>query len=112
MGPVRRQVDRSRFDEEKPKIAGSIESDKPEGAEQDWDSIEGAAPDTGIMPGDGDEGEGIESAVRSGTEADGDLPEEDDDNPDQESDEVLPDDEEEQAIRRDMGGSGIRYKPE
>jgi hypothetical protein len=114
MGPLRRPVDRSRFDEDKPDkdIARGMESDAPEDAEQDWESIEGAAPDTAIRQGDGDEGEGIESAVGPGREIEGDLPEEDDDNPDQESDEALPDDEEEHAIRRDMGGSGIRYEPD
>jgi hypothetical protein len=45
-------------------------------------------------------------------EASGDLPEENDDNPDQVSDEALPDDEEEKAMRHDLGGAGIRYEPE
>lgn len=112
MAPVRKQVDRSRFDEAKPDIAQGIESDEPEIAEQNWESIEGAAPDAEIRQGDGDQGEGIGSTVRSGIEADGDLPEEEDDNPDQESDEALPDDDEEHAIRGDMSGVGIRYRPE
>ena len=66
----------------------------PEMTDQDWESLEGAAPDDDM------------------TEGDGDVPEEDDDNPDQDSDEALPDDEEEQALRRDMSGIGTRYEPE
>ncbi len=113
MGPLRKPVDRSRFDEtEDVDMSAGIEADEPEAAEQDWESIEGAAPDAKIRRGDGDEGDGIESAVRSGVEAEGELPEEEDDNPDQESDEALPDDEEEHAIRRDMAGRGVRYEPE
>jgi hypothetical protein len=113
MGPLRKQVDRGRFAEtETVDVPGGVEADAPDRTEQDWDSIEGAAPDTAIRSGDGDEGDGIEDAVRSGVEASGDLSEEDDDNPDQESDEALPDDEEEHAIRRDMAGQGIRYKPD
>src|SRR5690606_35595743 len=91
-------VDRSRFNESRPDIADAIEDDKPHLKEPDWDSIEGAAPATEIVPGDGDTGEGIDKEVQPGVNADGDHPEEDDDNPDQESDEALPGDEEEQAI--------------
>lgn len=105
-------VDRSRFNESRPDIADAIEDDKPHLKEPDWDSIEGAAPDTEIVPGDGDTGEGIDKEVQPGVNADGDHPEEDDDNPDQESDEALPGDEEEQAIRHKLGGSGIRYEPD
>jgi hypothetical protein len=113
MGPLRKPVDRSRFDEtEKIDIPGAIESEAPEPAGPDWESMEGAVPDTEIRPGDGDAGEGIESAVRSGFEESGELPGEEDDNPDQESDEALPDEAEEHAIRRDMAGRGIRYEPE
>lgn len=38
--------------------------------------------------------------MRYGTEKDGDLPDEDDDNANQDSDDALPDDEEEAAIKR------------
>ena len=117
MGPLRKPVDRDRFDRDQPRgdrpdIEAGIEGDAPEMTDQDWESLEGAAPDDKMTEGNGDAGDGIESAVRSGVEVDGDLPEEDDDNPDQDSDEALPDDEEEQAMRHDMGGSGIRYEPE
>lgn len=117
MGPLRKPVDRDRFDRDQPRgdrpdIEAGIEGDAPEMTDQDWESLEGAAPDDKMTEGDGDAGDGIESAVRSGIEVDGDLPEEDDDNPDQDSDEALPDDEEEQALRRDMSGIGTRYEPE
>src|SRR5690606_39045738 len=56
-------VDRSRFNESRPDIADAIEDDKPHLREPDWDSIEGAAPDTEIVPGDGDTGEGIDKEV-------------------------------------------------
>jgi len=112
MQPLKKSVDRNRSEDREETIAEGVADDAPQEAEQDWDSMEGARPATTILQGDGDEGEGIESAVSSGIEADGSLPEEDDDNPDQESDEALPDDDERRAIRRDMGGSGVRYKPE
>jgi hypothetical protein len=112
MQASKKSVDRSRFNEKEKAIADRVGDDAPREAEQDWDSLEGARPASTIAQGDGDEGEGIESAVISGVEADGSLPEEDDDNPDQESDEALPDDEERRAIRRDMSGSGVRYTPE
>lgn len=74
-----------------------LSKDTPSIAEQDWEDLEGAVPgdDAGPDP-----------------ESDGELPEEDDDNPDQESDEALPEDDEEEGIRRDLSGTGIRYKPE
>lgn len=117
MGPLRKPVDRSRFAKDgpngdRPDIDAGIENEEPEMTDQDWESLEGAAPDDEMRQGDGDAGEGIKSAVRSGIEVDGDLPAEDDDNPDQDSDEALPDDEEEKAIRRDMSGTGTRYEPE
>jgi hypothetical protein len=116
MGPSReprdgKPRDGGRFNEtETVDISGGIGADAPEAEDHDWESLEGAplAPDS--VPLDGDIG--TEGRIESGTEAGGDLPEEDDDNPDQESDEALPDDEEEHAIRRDMAGQGIRYKPE
>jgi hypothetical protein len=112
MRPSKESVDRSRLNEKGENIVDGATDEAPQEAEQDWDSMEGARPAATLAQGDGDEGEGIESAVTSGIESDGSLPEEDDDNPDQESDEALPDDEEQRAIRNDMGGRGIRYKPE
>lgn len=107
MGPARKTVDRSRFDEPTGRdIPAGVESEAPEMEEQDWDELEGAEPDS--MPENGD----FRYVEKDGIEMEGDLPEEDDDNPDQESDEALPDDEDEQAIRRDLGGEGIRYEPE
>ncbi len=47
-----------------------------------------------------------------GVRKSGELPEEDDDNPDQASDELLPEDGEERAMRGGMSGRGIRYEPE
>ena len=113
MAPARKTVDRSRFDE--PDIAavqGGAKTDKPQAAEQDWESLAGAMPATEIQPGDGDAGEGIESTVQPGLESSGELPGEEDDNPYQDSDEALPDDDEERAIRRTMAGRGTRYKPQ
>lgn len=72
---------------------------------QDWEALEGAEPE--ILP---DSVAAIEDG--GSIEQDGELPEEDDDNPDQDSDEALPDDDQERAIRRDLGGEGIRYEPE
>ncbi|TGT74881.1 hypothetical protein EN802_07610 [bacterium M00.F.Ca.ET.159.01.1.1] len=42
-------------------------------------------------------------------EAEGDLPEEDDDNPYQDSDEALPDDEEERVLSKDPSKEGSRF---
>ncbi|MDR7031501.1 hypothetical protein [Mesorhizobium sp. BE184] len=72
-------------------------NDTPSIAEQDWEDLEGAVPGVDAVPD---------------PESDGELPEEDDDNPDQDSDEALPEDDAEEAIRRDLSGTGIRYKPE
>jgi hypothetical protein len=47
-------------------------------------------------------GEEARAALVGQDELDGELPEEDDDNPYQNSDEALPDDEEEAAIRRNL----------
>ena len=70
----------------------------------DWDAIADDRLDAESVSENGD--------LRYDEAASGELPEEDDDNPDQESDEALPDDDEERAIRRDMGGEAVRFEPE
>ena len=50
MGPLRKPVDRDRFDRDQPRgdrpdIEAGIEGDAPEMTDQDWESLEGAAPD-------------------------------------------------------------------
>lgn len=104
-GPRRPPVDRRRFDKPARRdIPAGVGSEAPEPAEQDWDALEGAP----ILPDSVPENDGEAPDVERGE----DLAVENDDNPDQESDEALPDDEEEHAIRRDMGGTGVRYEPE
>ncbi|WP_315926970.1 hypothetical protein [Mesorhizobium sp. SP-1A] len=76
--------------------------DGPEISNQNWDELRGAP----ILPA-----ESIEDGKSPDDTAD-ELPEENDDNPDQASDEALPDDDEERAMRHDLGGSGIRYEPD
>ena len=85
-------------------VEPAIASYAPRMAEPDWDLLGGADP-AGTVPSQDD-------IAAEGTEIEGELPEEDDDNPDQESDEALPDDDEERAIRRDMGGEAVRFEPE
>ena len=70
-------------------------SDAPALAEQDWDAIESGELEPTNAPGNGD--------LRYPAHESGEHPEEDDDNPEQESDEALPNDEEEAALRRDPG---------
>jgi len=77
------------------------ETDAPGIEQQDWDALEGGRilPDSVATNGDpGDD-----------AEAQGALPEEDDDNPYQESDEALPDDEEERVLSRDPSKEGSRF---
>ncbi|MBZ9708164.1 hypothetical protein FJ970_28060 [Mesorhizobium sp. B2-1-8] len=71
------------------------ETEGPTVEQQDWDALAGAK----ILPDD----------VEVEDEAEGDLPEEDDDNAYQESDEALPDDIEEAAISRDPSREGGRF---
>ncbi|WP_411970234.1 hypothetical protein [Mesorhizobium sp. BH1-1-4] len=66
--------------------------------QQDWDALAGAK----ILPDD----------VEVEDEADGELPEEDDDNAYQESDEALPDDVEEAVLSRDPSREGGRFDEE
>ena len=78
--------------EDEPKIA-----EAPGLASTDWDAIaeSDVAADQAFQNGD----------IRyDEDEADGELPEEDDDNPYQESDEALPDDAAERAMARDLSG--------
>ena len=85
-------------------VRTGVETEGPSIQQQDWDALEGAPVLPDSVPENGD--------IRYDVETDGELPEEDDDNPDGESDEALPDDEEEQAIKRDLSGLGERYEPE
>ncbi|TPL91479.1 hypothetical protein [Mesorhizobium sp. B2-3-12] len=79
----------------------AVQSDDPAATEgpvieqQDWDALAGAK----ILPDD----------VEVEDEADGELPEEDDDNAYQESDEALPDDVEEAVLSRDPSREGGRF---
>ncbi|ESY95244.1 hypothetical protein NKI12_05695 [Mesorhizobium australicum] len=74
------------------------ETEGPTVEQQDWDALAGAR----ILPDD----------VEVEDEADGELPEEDDDNPYQESDEALPDDVEEAVLSRDPSREGGRFDEE
>ncbi|RWE30128.1 MAG: hypothetical protein EOS78_28615 [Mesorhizobium sp.] len=76
------------------------ETERPAMEQQDWDALAGAK----ILPDN--------EAVEDGAEQEGDLPEEDDDNPYQESDEALPDDVEEAVISRDPSREGGRFDEE
>ncbi|RWF51050.1 MAG: hypothetical protein EOS46_01875 [Mesorhizobium sp.] len=76
------------------------ETEGPAMEQQDWDALEGAK----ILPDN--------AAVEDEAEEEGDLPEEDDDNPYQESDEALPDDVEEAVISRDPSREGGRFDEE
>ena len=69
--------------------------------QQDWDALEGGRilPDSIAVNGD----------PQDDAEAEGDLPEEDDDNPFQDSDEALPDDEEERVLSKDPSKEGSRF---
>lgn len=69
--------------------------DAPALAEQDWEGIESGELEPTSAPQNGD--------LRYPDHASGEHPEEDDDNPEQESDEALPNDQEEAALRRDDG---------
>ena len=61
----------------------------------DWDDIEGAT--------------GLADEMDENDEPTGELPEEDDDNPDQESDEALPDDLEERVLYKDPSKESERF---
>ncbi|PDQ21689.1 hypothetical protein CN311_07625 [Mesorhizobium sanjuanii] len=77
------------------------QTEAPAIEQQDWDAVEGAkiAPDSVAAEGGGDDA----------TEADGTLPDEDDDNAYQNSDEALPDDDEERVLSRDPSKEGSRF---
>ncbi|SFQ17517.1 hypothetical protein SAMN03159463_05864 [Mesorhizobium sp. NFR06] len=76
------------------------EAEAPAIEQQDWDSFEGnkVLPDSVVTENGPD--------LR---ETEGTLPEEDDDNPDQESDEALPNDDEERVLSRDPSQEGSRF---
>ncbi|RWQ40891.1 MAG: hypothetical protein E5Y88_09490 [Mesorhizobium sp.] len=74
-------------------------SEGPTIEQQDWDAIKGGKILPDSVPGNGD--------IRYDLEKEGELPEEDDDNPYQDSDEALPDDEEEGALARNPSKQDI-----
>ncbi|BCM17951.1 hypothetical protein [Mesorhizobium sp. J8] len=86
-------------DKQRPAKTG--ETGAPTIEQQDWDALEGGRilPDSVAVNGD----------PQDDAEAEGDLPEEDDDNPFQDSDEALPDDEEERVLSRDPSKEGSRF---
>ena len=68
--------------------------------EADWDDIAGGVDPRGV-PENGD--------FRYSDETDGELPEEDDDNPYQDSDAALPNERAERALRRDPSKERPRF---
>jgi hypothetical protein len=64
--------------------------------QQDWDDLSGARPT-------------LDAELDLEDEPEGDLPEEDDDNPYQDSDEALPDDRDERVMRRNPSKEGGRF---
>lgn len=70
-------------------------------AQTDWDEIEAGELEPTDSPANGD--------LRYPQEKSGRLPGEDDDNPEQESDEALPDRGEERVLRRNPGKEGGRF---
>ncbi|MEW6635056.1 MAG: hypothetical protein AB1440_29650 [Pseudomonadota bacterium] len=83
----------------KQRPARQEEPEAPVIEEQDWDALDGSKilPDIVAVNGDPQ------------NETEGQLPEEDDDNPFQESDEALPGDEEERVLSRDPSKEGSRF---
>ncbi|WP_292421917.1 hypothetical protein [Mesorhizobium sp.] len=67
---------------------------------QERDAPEGRIPPDSVA---------VNGDPRDDAEAEGTLPEEDDDNPYQESDEALPNDEEERSLARDPSKEGSRF---
>ncbi|MBZ9848259.1 hypothetical protein LB565_09720 [Mesorhizobium sp. CA14] len=86
---------------DKQRSAKTEETEAPTIEQQDWDALEGGRilPDSVAVNGD----------PQDDAEAEGDLPEEDDDNPFQESDEALPDDQEERVLSKDPSKEGSRF---
>lgn len=86
---------------DKQRPAKTDEPEAPTIEQQDWDALEGSRilPDSVAVNGD----------PQDDAEAEGDLPEEDDDNPFQDSDEALPDDEEERVLSKDPSKEGSRF---
>ena len=77
------------------------ETEAPTIEQQDWDAVEGARILPDSVPVNGD--------LQDAAEPQGDLPEENDDNPFQDSDEALPDDEEERVLSKDPSKEGSRF---
>ena len=78
---------------------------KPDDISETLPDRPGLAPDNGESPGtDAPEADAVfeNGDMRYDEEPEGELPEEDDDNPYQESDEALPEDHEERAISNTM----------
>jgi hypothetical protein len=98
MEPRRDKVDRTEVEREGPAIE-----------QQDWDEFAGAEFDPDAAA---ERDEMLSDIEQEGEVATEESLEEDDDNPYQDSDEALPDDDEEQAIRGNLGGKGVRYEPE
>ncbi|TIR27803.1 MAG: hypothetical protein E5X34_02625 [Mesorhizobium sp.] len=86
---------------DKQRPAKADETEAPTIEQQDWDALEGSRilPDSVAVNGD----------PQDDAEAEGDLPEEDDDNPFQDSDEALPDHEEERVLSKDPSKEGSRF---
>ena len=84
---------------DKRRPARQDETEAPIIEEQDWAALEGSSILPDSVAGNGDPQD----------EAEGELPEEDDDNPFQQSDEALPDDEGERALSRDPSRQGSRF---
>ena len=83
----------------KQRPAKQDETEAPAIEQLDWDAVDGGK----ILP----DSVAVDSDPLD--EPQGELPEEDDDNPFQESDEALPDDEEERALARDPSREGSRF---
>ena len=86
---------------DKQRPAKTDETEAPTIEQQDWDALEGGRilPDSVAVNGD----------PQDDAEAEGNLPEEDDDNPFQDSDEALPDDEEDRVLSKDPSKEGNRF---
>ncbi|MBZ9860151.1 hypothetical protein FJW05_08830 [Mesorhizobium sp. B2-9-1] len=86
---------------DKQRAARRDETEAPGIEQQDWDALDNGRVPPGSVAINGD--------PEDDAEAQGVLPEEDDDNPYQESDEALPDDEEERVLSRDPSKEGSRF---
>ena len=85
------------------KTEDQVPDEGPALEEQDWEAIESGAIQPDSIPENGD--------LRYDVEREGEVPDEDDDNPYQNSDEALPEDGVEAAIARDPAKEGGRSDP-